>query len=237
MASPEIIASTPVINKPVTDHLLPEVLDFYDTFGTTRSAAINYVSLIVARQSRKLQGVGPRPLHEFAALLGFEADLPPEYEYTAKERERFRLESLKMVGAHYPKVEQLVEPQVEQLVEPQVEQLVEPQVEQLVEPQVEQLDVVCSKLLYLQHFPRPNRSNFDFSSAAHPQELENRSRKLSQLVAKAKETCRSSLERVAKFATPETPTIDLETDLEASIDFYGFRAETAGKKRLWRDLS
>jgi len=218
-----------------TVYFLPEVYDaLRESKRATRTGEINATYLALARQKRQLPGVGPRAIPEFLGFVGIESDIPPEYQYTAKERELLRVEQAKMVGAPwtFPKVQELPALEVVQEL-PALEVVQELPALEVVQ------DVLCTKLLYLQTFPRPNTSNFHFcATAPHPDELEKRSRKLSALVKQAKEHCPKRLNLIAQAATPNTPTIDLETDLEAAVSLETLPALVPARKgSKWRNLS
>lgn len=258
MASPENLATKPRERKRTTSRLDRVTVDYFRTIPGPRNKHLNRICKTLARQARQVPGEGPLPVPEFLRELGLEVPSWYEYQYDRDRQakrdaddaaakagwEKAAVEARKAKKEHAALAAKLAEALAHAQKDHKKEAREREERERL------ELELAAEDELeaYLRELKRTAticqsspRSKPVFKNQPtqhpHPAELENRSPRLSKLVLLASVRCLSSLERVAREATPETPTMALEDELEKLLGLLAPAPSKPRKKLWWLDMS
>jgi DnaJ-domain-containing protein 1 len=236
---------TTIYLTPTSQAILCQLL--YLLGYSTISSALDSILLWLGRELRLLSGVGPRGFYGFLAMLGLEDTLPPEYRYTAQEREYHRAQRARNVGMSDKSSEQLrlerekYEQECMELLRgelslalaeaeeiPQFAQ-VEHEVEEV--PQLIESEEVEEVLQPAQVELRPR-----FRKPPTRKEASLCSEKVSELVTLAALYCPEALDRALDRAQGRTIEA-LESELTSVVEMNRPETNIPAKRRLKRDLS
>lgn len=245
-----IIAVAPI--RKTTLRLPPEARAIADQLPQrTLNKAVTSLLLLVGRQRRALDGVGPDAVPSFLRKLG--AEVPSWYEYQhdrdkaakAADDDKAARESWKGAAAYKAKLKRAA--LSARLKESWAHAQRDQGEEERQRAEVERLELEEVARAYQEELkrtatvqkPSPKLEGIFTQTKAqtHPGELEKRSPRLSKLVLLASVRCLSFLTLLASETLPDATTEALEAALEARLELSPAPAPKARKRLWWLDLS